>query len=409
MSNTISVIEYERVGKDDLGCESNYKQLKELCLQEHYKDVLNCYNGKICFNKYAGIIQLKNGTFVEVLPKICLEKEQAAESRAIFTKMIATLKSNYYKSFADTHISSADFPLLEVFITIFLDEVDKLIRLGLRKNYIKVIENSTFIKGKIKIAENIQYNHSHREKNYVEYNQFIENTPENIVIKTCICYLKNKSKNFNNIKRLNQALFVFDNVLESYAPEQEFKKIHITRLNKYYEAPLELAKVFLLGDSFLPQKGNSRLLSLMFPLEKLFEDYVFYNIKKQYKTLFKSIKAQTNPYCLIESENKFRLKPDIVMETDDKILILDTKWKLLDSSSSNDKYNVSQSDLYQLYAYGKKYQKKTQKNVELFLVYPLTEKFYDCKIWNYEDDFTLPINIVPYDLKNNTLIYDKAI
>src|SRR5574344_1253432 len=200
MSNTISVIEYERVGKDDLGCESNYKQLKELCLQEHYKDVLNCYNGKICFNKYAGIIQLKNGTFVEVLPKICLKKEQAAESRDIFTKMIATLKSNYYKSFADTHISSADFPLLEVFITIFLDEVDKLIRLGLRKNYIKVIENSTFIKGKIKIAENIQYNHSHREKNYVEYNQLDRkstrlNSSHQIISYAVFCLKKKKKKN----------------------------------------------------------------------------------------------------------------------------------------------------------------------------------------------------------------------
>lgn len=66
--------------------------------------------------------------------------------------------------------------------------------------------------------------------------------------------------------------------------------------------------------------------------------------------------------------------------------------------------SISGVKFYQLYAYGKKYQKKTKKNVELFLVYPLTENFYDCKIWNYEDDFTLPINIVPYDLKNNQII-----
>ena len=179
----------------------------------------------------------------------------------------------------------------------------------------------------------------------------------------------------------------------------------------YYETPLELAQIFLMGNSFLPQTGKTNLLSLMFPLEKLFEEYVFFNLKKEYKNKFQTIKAQSNPYYLIESENKFKLKPDIVMENDKTIMILDTKWKLLDMNSNDGKYNISQSDLYQLYAYGKKYKQKqiekgSNKKIQLFLIYPMTEKFNIAKTWNYEKDESLPINIVPYDLKSKNLIYE---
>lgn len=127
MSKTVSVIEYERVSKDKLK-DSDYKHLKDLCFDEQYKDILNCYNGKICFKNYAGVLQLKNDTFIEILPKICFADSLIDESRKIFTKMIAVLKSDYYKAFSETHISADKFPLLEVFIKIFLDELDNIVK-----------------------------------------------------------------------------------------------------------------------------------------------------------------------------------------------------------------------------------------------------------------------------------------
>ncbi len=402
MNKTISVIEFEQKSRQDL-TEQNFNQLKEMCLQEDYKDILSYNNGKICFKNYAGILELKNGDFIEVLPKICFGENKKEEGRRIFRDMIATLNSSYYKAFEDTSINCGKFPIMEIFITVFLNELDNLIRLGVRKNYIKVKENSNFIKGKIKIIDNLKYNYAHKEKNYIEYSKFIENIPENIILKTCLKYLYNKTNDLNNKKRITNALFVFSEISTSYNISNEFNKITINRLNQYYEFPLELARIFLMGNSFLPQIGKTKLLSLMFPLEKLFEEYVFFNLKKEYKNAFNSIKSQSNPYCLIESENKFKLKPDIVMENDNNILILDTKWKLLNINSSDGKNGVAQSDLYQLYAYGKKYQQKHNKEVKLFLIYPMTEKFNIYKTWNYENDNSLPITIVPYDLTNKQL------
>lgn len=409
MNKTICVVEHERKSKQDL-TEENFNQLKEMCLQDEYKDIFSYQNGKICFKNYAGVLELKSGDFIEVLPKICFSENKQDECRTIFRNMIATLKSNYYKAFDNTNINCGNFPLMEIFITVFLNELDNLIRLGVRKNYVKISENSTFIKGKIKILNNIKYNSTHKERNYIEYSKFIENIPENIILKTCLIYLQNKTIDIYNKKRINEALFVFDEINVTYNIANEFNKICLNRLNMYYETPLELAQIFLMGNSFLPQTGKTNLLSLMFPLEKLFEEYVFFNLKKEYKDKFQTIKTQSNPYYLIESEKKFKLKPDIVMENDNVIMILDTKWKLLDMNSNDGKYNISQSDLYQLYAYGKKYKQKqiekgSNKKIQLFLIYPMTEKFNIAKTWNYEKDESLPINIVPYNLKLKKLIY----
>ena len=55
-------------------------------------------------------------------------------------------------------------------------------------------------------------------------------------------------------------------------------------------------------------------------------------------------------------------------------MVLDTKWKLLDSAKKNgrEKYQLSQADFYQLYAYGHHY---LDGNGDIVLIYPKTDAF----------------------------------
>ena len=57
---------------------------------------------------------------------------------------------------------------------------------------------------------------------------------------------------------------------------------------------------------------------------------------------------------------KFALRPDIVFTCNDETMIADTKWKII-----REEKEISQADMYQLFAYGKKY-----NNKKLFLIYP---------------------------------------
>ena len=99
------------------------------------------------------------------------------------------------------------------------------------------------------------------------------------------------------------------------------------------------------------------------------------------------------------------MRPDIVVEhlQEKNLIVLDTKWKLLNADSRNN-YGISQADMYQMYAYGKKY--GTEKVV---LLYPLNEKVTQLE---KKINFTSPVNdnvnvhVRFLDLTNKDFIQD---
>ena len=72
-------------------------------------------------------------------------------------------------------------------------------------------------------------------------------------------------------------------------------------------------------------------------------------------------------------QGKFALRPDIVLTNDTSKIILDTKWKMLSNTPHNN-YGISQADMYQMYAYAKKYHAK-----EIWLLYPLNTEVEQMK------------------------------
>ncbi len=63
------------------------------------------------------------------------------------------------------------------------------------------------------------------------------------------------------------------------------------------------------------------------------------------------------------------MRPDIVLKKNDgNMIILDTKWKRLVNNSSVN-YNIAQQDMYQMFAYGHKYDCQN-----IWLIYPRTEE-----------------------------------
>lgn len=130
--------------------------------------------------------------------------------------------------------------------------------------------------------------------------------------------------------------------------------------------------------------------ALLFDMNLLFESYVAHFFKKTYQN--REVKTQDRQYKLVESHNLFQLKPDIVM---DKNIVLDTKWKLINQESKN--YDLSQPDLYQMYAYGKKY---TAENV--YLVYPKTKDFQSSLDTALAYDESLNIHILCFDCNDIT-------
>ena len=127
-------------------------------------------------------------------------------------------------------------------------------------------------------------------------------------------------------------------------------------------------------------------------MERVFEHYVAHLIARAAPDW--TVNPQESRHDLIDKNPKgkseFRLRPDIVARAGNVIRILDTKWKRLDTRK--DHHDISQGDLYQLYAYGKKYRAQKQnagKKIELFLLYPANPHFENPLEYHYDDELSL--------------------
>jgi len=113
-------------------------QYLKVTMKKGYGKVLQAQN-------YVGVIQTKDGTTIEILPKISnLEDDKAKE---ILIRMLKTLKKSPFKNFNMAHLKSSKMPLLEIFISMFLEELNKLIQRGIKSDYITKEENLQFLKG----------------------------------------------------------------------------------------------------------------------------------------------------------------------------------------------------------------------------------------------------------------------
>jgi len=366
----------------------NENEYLKLTSKKGYGKVLQAQN-------FVGLIQMKDGTTIEILPKIKnLEEEKLKQ---ILLKMLKTLKNSPFKTFNTANLKISKMPLLEIFISMFLDEVDKLIKRGIKSDYISKEENLKFLKGKLKLNEHIKKNFIHKERFFVEYDEFLSDRIENRLIKTTLKFLYKLSKLNKNQQRIREFLFVFDEIGISHNIKNDFKKVNLNRQMRDYEKVLLWSEIFLLSNSFTPYKGDSIAFALLFDMNILFESYVGNYIKKR----FNGVSLQDKGKHLVESPKKFVLKPDIVIKDNNKtIVIADTKWKILSEEKSNN--GISQADMYQLYAYGKKYNCN-----ELYLIYPKDEENIKSEIYTFENEMKL--KTLFFDLENDKNFCEKYI
>ena len=386
-------LQYKDNTKDNFIKKETFDSLEKFVLEnektaQYLKITTKNGFGKVLqAQNYVGVIQTKDGTTIEILPKI--KNATTEKSKDILIKMLKTLKNSPFKNLSVANLKSSKIPLFEIFISMFLEELTVLVRNGIKSDYISKEENLKFLKGKLKISEQIKYNTIHKEIFFVQYEEFISNRVENRLIKTTLQFLYNKSKLNKNQQRIREFLFVFDEIEISHNIKTDFSKIKLNRQMKDYEQVLLWCKTFLFENSFSPYKGNDIAFALLFDMNLLFESFVYSYLKKS--SNFQDIKSQDRTHYLAYENGigRFRLKPDIVINGGK--IIADTKWKIL---SEDKAYNgVLQDDMYQLYAYGTKYD-----NCEkMYLIYPFDELIIK-NSYNYFKNKELKRDILFFDV-----------
>ena len=122
------------------------------------------------------------------------------------------------------------------------------------------------------------------------------------------------------------------------------------------------------------------------------------------------IKTQVRQHSLIthtpnltgKEKKLFQLRPDLHIQHEGRVIIADTKWKLVDENFPDKKYNISEADIYQMLAYNQTYQKDEEEAAEIWLIYPKTYKFCQ-RLPDFKFDNGSVIKVLPFDIDEDLL------
>lgn len=364
----------------------------------------------IQFLNFVGVVRAPCGFQIEILPKIALvDNVTDEEARSCLLRMLVCLKGFQHIHINSAQLAAVKMPLLDIFITEFLTEVSLLVHRGIHKDYIEREDNLSILRGKILMSHHIRNNISRADRFYTRHDEFSGDIPVNRIIHTALSRVSKFSKSSHNRKKIQQLLLAFEDIPFSHDFRNDFQKIVHKRGIKYYTSSLQWSRLILDYLSPLTSSGQHIATSLLFPMEKLFESYVAFKLSCSLSDAWK-LQSQVGSKYLVTHKNRgmFRLIPDIVLSNSNgRKIILDTKWKLLNQNDRKNKYNLSQSDFYQLCCYGQVW---LRDSGNLVLIYPATSDFYSSLspfVFNTSSQ-SLNLHIVPFCLKKDKLLLHES-
>jgi len=360
------------------------------------------WHGKAAFQvqSFVGVLQTPCGTQIEILPKTAKadDDNDHQASRRMLVRMLRHLRDANFKLGGDVHLKHDKMHLLELFMGYFLREVNQLVKQGIRSDYITREENQMFLKGKLLVSQQIRVNAIQQQRFYVAFDEYLPDRPENRLLHAALEKVSRLTRTANNQRLCRELEFVFADVPVSRDIPTDFSKCKFNRAMIHYRHALEWCRMILRGESAVPSAGKTQAISILFPMEKVFEDYVGWLLGRDLSV--SCLKLQTTSKWLLEHPKKFQMRPDFMFKMSSSDTVVgDAKWKLIDADSSDGKLGVSQADLYQLYAYGHKY---LNGKGQLILFYPETDRFKKVIRWTFEDNLEIMLIPVPLSVESKS-------
>ena len=260
-------------------------------------------------------------------------------------------------------LASRKASLSETLAAIFADRLRRELLRGPDRAYIRREENLRQFKGKLLIAQQVLLNAAHRERFFCRFDEFSEDTLMNRIFRAACQVLLNSTHTPSTQDRLRHCLLLFDGVEDVFVHDELFDQLTITRQNERFADVLHFCRLILQGRSPTVRSGRERSFSLLFDMNRVFEDFVAAFLKKQVMPLFdgyrlySQAKSQRRHLMRDRDRGVLLLQPDILITSNDRQLVLDTKWKQFSGK-------VGRDDLYQIYAYTKRYE--CQRSVLLY-------------------------------------------
>lgn len=395
------VREYEKIAGLD---EEETKALRGLALEEQkdasgdYRRVLSARGGGIYAANYVGVVEVSRKKSLLILPKVELADGDDGEhtgTRDAFFKMLRDWRGLREAQFPEASIGDLRrFEMWEAFYFLFLQSVVRLTQRGLARQYRTVESNLPFLRGRIRFPEHLRRNAVNRARFFVGYDEFSADRPANRLIRTALDHLAVRARRPRNQQLIHRLRVVFSDIPPSSQPAVDWDRRLVDRSMRHYAEVLPWVGLLLFHRGLATFSGEHRNRALLFPMEEVFEDFVTASVRRHQEAYDVQAQGPMKHLATMDEGGKrvFYMKPDITLKSrSTNAYVLDAKWKRLEAAAEDPKRGISQSDLYQLFAYGKKYGVP-----RVALIYPRSEGLRK-PVW-YILDNDLRLVCFPFDV-----------
>lgn len=355
---------------------------------------------RLKLDNFVGVIQTPCGTVLEIVPKHHAEGGRLSEARALLRKLLLALLDLPTREVGAASLQLFDAPLSEWVMGRFLQELDTLVSRGLCFEYQRVDEELPFLRGQLDLNRQLRQPPGREHRFHVRHEVYLPDRPENRLLKLALDRVRLSTQDAGHWRLAQELSLRLVEIPASRQVEPDLRAWGQDRLLAHYR-PVRPWCELILGEHMpIALAGDFQGLSLLFPMEKLFEHYVARWLRRQLPLdAVLRTPARSQSLCRHDQQDFFQLLPDLFVTHQGRSWLLDTKWKLLDAGDRANKYGLSQSDFYQLYAYGQKY---LTGEGRMALVYPATESF-KVPLPSFTFDERLHLEILPFDLEHDSL------
>lgn len=330
--------------------------------------VLEFHHNGLRAQQVVGVLVTDNCT-LEILPKI--DDEGARIARQSLIQMLMRVIQLRISTSGTTMLDLQERDTLEVLIRYFARQLYHAVHRGLSRHYNLVEADLSALRGKLNLTRQLTKFAASPNWLACRYDEFSSDTPLNRILKLAVVHLSGATRSAANKRMLLELRYAFGGVADiSRGASLPVQQVRIDRTNEIYRELYELALMFLGSRRQSVFSGIQQGYSLLFEMNTLFEEFVGRSLQQLHSKLDVEVTLQAPKSHVLRDDSGrkiFQTIPDVhvTSRSNNSCLIVDTKWKRLNASTSGSPLGISNADIYQMLAYADVYDANS-----VLLLYP---------------------------------------
>ncbi|MGI6521364.1 MAG: 5-methylcytosine-specific restriction endonuclease system specificity protein McrC [Fermentimonas sp.] len=268
--------------------------------------------------------------------------------------------------------------LVDLFAKVLTNSCSRLLKQGLDRYYVEHEDIVMGVKGKFNFTATIKQNILPLSKTVCIYDEFDYNILHNQILKTTIEKLL-RTKNLDALIKdeLRKVYLKFPPISEIVIRKAMFNQIRLHRNNYHYDFILKVCQIVNENLFIDESKGNYKFKDFTRDekaMARLFEAFVknFYKIETNLSVSSDYIEWQFESDNVEDIEMLPIMRTDITLRSENRKIIIDTKYYKEAFQTRYDKQKINSSNLYQLFSYlnNQVTDSEITRNCEGILLYP---------------------------------------